>query len=263
MTFEEQLRRHLADLADQGGSTERLRAEVRARLEAHDDGIAFLEPATRRPRPRTPWNAAAVSAALLIGAVVAVAWLAGDAGQDAVTERVPPPTSMVGERVASSTDPGFTVVVPTDTELSVRRTGDGARTLGFDVTGGSLSGTGQIVFAVPAADDETVDPRTAVVDVLLANLAQVEAIDVADSTFAGAESTRVRLRSVRAMTLVGFRLGQQTFVSASGVDRVYELHLLDRPDGGALAVWTDAPTGEIDSVRALAESMARSLQWRG
>lgn len=275
MTFENELRRQLRDLAEQGGPTDRLRADVRTRLEALDEGIAILDTTPPAPR-RARWvlSAAAVTLALSFGVVAAVSWLAAERDRELVTEQVPsePTTETTAaeppaddgsiERSVSSTDPAFALAVVTDGAVATREATATSRLWGFEVWGDSLPDPGQIVFAVPeTADDITVDAHAAVVDLLLENLAQVELVDVTDAMLADVPSTRVRLRSSRDMTLVGFRIGTQTFVTASGVDREFEIHLLDRPDGGVLAVLMDARVGQIGLVRDVATRMVRSLEW--
>ncbi|MGB7877397.1 MAG: hypothetical protein WBL31_01455, partial [Ilumatobacteraceae bacterium] len=68
-------------------------------------------------------------------------------------------------------------------------------------------------------------------------------------------------QSELGMTLAGFKLGPGTFLSASGVDRRYDAHVVMTP-GGVLVVWVDAPVEEFDEAADAAGAIVSTLRWR-
>jgi hypothetical protein len=75
----------------------------------------------------------------------------------------------------------------------------------------------------------------------------------------GARATRVvRMESDAGTTAVGFEIGPDVFVAASGVDRRYEAHILETVRG-PLVIWIDAPAAAFDTARVDAASIVASL----
>jgi hypothetical protein len=91
-------------------------------------------------------------------------------------------------------------------------------------------------------------------------LVHTRLLGVEDGAIGGYRSRIVRMESDLGMTLAGFKLGPGTFLSASGVDRRYDAHVI-MTTGGVLVVWIDAPIDEIDEVVAAADVIVSTLRW--
>ena len=79
----------------------------------------------------------------------------------------------------------------------------------------------------------------------------------------GGRATRVvRLESDAGTTAVGFEIGPDIYVGASGVDRKYEAHIVETVRG-LLVVWIDASTDDFAAARADAAMIVESLRLAG
>ena len=145
---------------------------------------------------------------------------------------------------------------PDDARLDVRIAADSLKA--FELSLGSDAGESATLRFVSSASLLTVE---SVVEDLTDSLVHTRLVGVEDDTIGGYRSRSVRMESELAMTLVGFKLGPGTFLTASGVDRRYDAHVV-MTAGGVLVVWIDAPADEFDKAAAVADVIVSTLHFR-
>lgn len=254
--LEQQLRRHLRERAEAGPDPAELREAVRHRLEAFDD--------RRTNQSRHVLLVAATVVGLIAAFGAGLAWLASpsdsddDIAQDVGPILVPVPVEVAGTPLESeSFRTPFTVTVPDDLGFDVRVTSETPEVVELSLgTGGDGVESATLRF-VSSPSLLTVD---SVVEDLTAGLVHTRLLGVEDGAIGGYRSRIVRMESDLGMTLAGFKFGPGTFLSASGVDRRYDAHVI-MTTGGVLVVWVDAPTDEIDEVVAAADVIVSTLRW--
>jgi hypothetical protein len=255
--LEQQLRRRLQERAEAGPDPTELREAVRDRLEAIDGG-------RRTTRPRHFLLVAATMVGLIAALGAALAWLAspsdsdGDIAQELGPIAIPVPVAVAGTPLESeSFRTPFTVTVPDDVGFDVRIASDSAQAVELSLGSGGVDGETATLRFVSAPSLLTVE---SVVEDLTASLVHTRLLGVEDGAIGGYRSRIVRMESDLGMTLAGFKLGPGTFLSASGVDRRYDAHVV-MTTGGVLVVWIDAPIDEIDEAAAAADVIVSTLRW--
>ncbi|MGA7756621.1 MAG: hypothetical protein WCA57_02135 [Ilumatobacteraceae bacterium] len=256
--LEQQLRRHLQERAEAGPDPTELREAVRQRLETIDDG--------RRPaRPQHSWLVAAAVVGLIAALGAGLLWLMpasdsdGDIAQELGAIEVPTPVDVAGRPLESeSFRMPFTLIVPDDVGLDVRLATDSPQAIELSLGSGDDAGEPATLRLVSSPSLLTVE---SVVEDLTAGLVQTRLLGVEDGAIGGYRSRVVRMQSELGMTLAGFKLGPGTFLSASGVDRRYDAHVVMTP-GGVLVVWVDAPVEEFDEAADAAGAIVSTLRWR-
>lgn len=263
--LEQQLRRHLQERADSGADPTELREAVRQRLETSERD-------QRATRPQRSLLVAASVVGLLAGLGVGLTWLSlsSDSGGDMALERgsivmpvptpveMPVPVEAIGTSLESeSFRTPFTLTVPDDVPFDVRITADSPEA--FELAFGPGLATGEPA-TLRLVSSPTLVTVESVVEDLTASLVHTRLIGIEDGTIGGYRSRKVRMESDIGMTLAGFRLGPGTHLSASGVDRRYDAHIV-LTAGGVLVVWIDAPTDEIAEASAAADAIVSTLRW--
>lgn len=269
---EHELRRHLQMRAASYGSAERLRTDVRRRLEALETttgGPLIAEgPRSHRPTRALLVMATAGCVTLAIGGLVLLARggepdglttgltssVGTPAGSDTGTTR---PSTDRSSFVSTRTSPQVLFDLPADPAATLVSESSEAIRFRIDTP---ASGDGRLVVLLPPADEVTsVEDAIGWLESSLSqtSLDAIEEIAVGDT-----DATRVQLTSEAGMTLSGFRFGPQTFISASGVDRRYEAWVTARSDGGVLIVWLDMSMDDATSIAAVAETVLARLEIR-
>jgi hypothetical protein len=255
--LEQQLRRRLQERAEAGPDPTELREAVRDRLEAIDGG-------RRTTRPQHFLLVAATVVGLIVALGASLVWLASpsDSDDDIAQElrpiAMPVPVEVAGTPLESkSFRTPFTVTVPDDVGFDVRLASDSPQAVELSLGSGGDAGETATLRFVTAPSLLTVE---SVVEDLTAGLVQTRLLGVEDGAIGGYRSRIVRMESDLGMTLAGFKLGPGTFLSASGVDRRYDAHVV-MTAGGVLVVWIDAPIDEIDEAAAAADAIVSTLRW--
>ena len=254
---EQQLRRRLQERADAGPDPAELREAVRKRLEAIDDG--------RQPgRAQHSWLVAASVVGLIAVLGAALAWLMsppdsdGDIAEELGTIEVPTPVEVAGTPLESDVfRMPFSLIVPDDVGFDVRLATDSPQAVELSLGSGGGAGESAMLRFVSSPSLLTVE---SVVEDLTAGLVHTRVLGVENGAIGGYRSRVVRMQSDLGMSLAGFKLGPGTFLSASGVDRRYDAHVVMTP-GGVLVVWVDAPIDEFDEAAAAADAIVSTLRW--
>ncbi len=255
--LEQQLRRRLQERAEAGSDPAELREAVRQRLETIDD--------RRQPgRPRHSWLVAASVVGMIAALGAGLAWLMspsdsdGDITQELGAIEVPTPVDVAGTPLESeSFRMPFSLIVPDDVEFDVRLATESPQAVELALGSGDDGGESAMLRFVSSPSLLTVE---SVVEDLTAGLVHTRLLGVEDGAIGGYRSRVVRMQSDLGMSLAGFKLGPGTFLSASGVDRRYDAHVVTTP-GGVLVVWVDAPIDEFDEVAAVADAIVSTLRW--
>ena len=255
--LEQQLRRRLQERAEAGADPTELRDAVRRRLEMIDDG--------RQPgRPQHSWLVAAAVVGLIAALGAGLVWLMppsdsdGDIAQESRPIPVPAPVNVAGTPLESeSFRMPFSLIVPDDVGLDVRPAADSPQAVELSLGSGDDTGESAMLRFVSSPSLLTVE---SVVEDLTSSLVHTRLLGVDDGTIGGYRSRVVRMQSDLGMSLAGFKLGPGTFLSASGVDRRYDAHVVMTP-GGVLVVWVDAPIDEFDEAAAAADAIVSTLRW--
>lgn len=256
--LEQQLRRNLRERAEAGPDTSELREAVRQRLEAIDAD-------RRAARPQRFWLVAASLVGLIAALGIGLVSLTPPKESDADIPRelgsiaAPVPVDVAGTPLEpESFRLPFTVVVPDDLGLPVRLVTDSLEAVELSLGSGGDAGESATLRFMTSPSLVTVD---SVVEDLTGSLVHTRLLGVEDDAIGGYRSRSVRMQSDLAMSLAGFKLGPGTFLSASGVDRRYDAHVVAAVDA-VLVIWVDAPIDDFDEASAAAEVIVSTLRWR-
>lgn len=92
----------------------------------------------------------------------------------------------------------------------------------------------------------------------LSELFDTDLVEQGDGTIGGFTGWRMVMESREGTAEIGFRLAPDTYVVAEGIDRRYEMNIVD--DGDRIfVVWFDAVDSEFDLVRPDAERLIASI----
>ena len=260
---EHELRRHLRARAASYGPADRLRADIRQRLET-------LETTTNGPLIAEGVSSRRPSSALLVAATVGCVVLAigglllltQNGAPDRLTTDITSSATILEETgtttagpssdlmsfVGTRTTPQVRFDLPDDPAVTLVSESNDAIAFRIDTP---VSGDGRLVVVVPPADEVTSVEES--IGWLESSLSQTSLVAIEDLVVSGEATTRVQLTSDAGMTLTGFRFGPQTFISASGVDRRYEAWVTARDDGGVLVVWVDTSDDDAAVAPTVAE----------
>ena len=259
--LEQQVRQHLRERAEAGPDPTELRAAVQLRLGT----ITDARPATR---PQRLWLVPAVVVGLIAALAVGLAWVASPVGSDrdialetdSIADRVP--LDVAGAPVESGSFAlPLTLTVPDGIGYDVRVASDSLRA--FELSLDSERDTGE------PGESATLRILTSpslltvgsVLEDLEAGLVHTRLLGIEDDAIGGYQSRVARMESDLGMTLAGFKLGPGMFLSASGVDRRYDAHVITTT-GGVVVVWIDAPFEEFDQAATAAGEIMSTLRWR-
>lgn len=118
----------------------------------------------------------------------------------------------------------------------------------------SPSETDPTVRIAVAADDRA----STIADGLVRDLFDVDLVTDGPAVLGGFDGRQLKLATRGGTDTIGFRLGTGIYVSASGVDRRYIIHLVDLEDA-ALVLWLDAASDEYDTHLLEADRLFSSI----
>ena len=267
---EHELRRHLRARAASYGPTDRLRADVRQRLEALEtttNGPLIADGVSSR-RPSSALLLVAATVGCVVVAIGGLLLLTQSGAPDRLTTDITSSATMLEETgtttagpssdrtsfISTRTTPQVRFDLPDDPAATLVSESNDAITFRIDTP---VSGDGRLVVLVPPADEVTSVEES--IGWLESSLSQTSLVAIEDLVVGDQATTRVQLTSDAGMTLTGFRFGPQTFISASGVDRRYEAWVTAH-DGGVLVVWVDTSDDDAAVASTVAEIVLAGLE---
>ena len=259
---EPQLRRHLQARANAGEDIATLRNRARQQLDAIEGG-----PHRQATPTRTRGLAVAASVVMLVGALgVGLSWSqsrSDQTGNVATPETLPPSTPLLAAPAGEAIDTSalripLSLFVPDAVENEVVTIASNPQLIELSLDGPTtadppLRPTLRIIVTPAGSTTESI------ADDVTLGLADTELVEIADDQL-GERSTRViRLESDLGSTVVGFKIGSAAFITASGVDRQYEAHVIDAGQD-VIVVWIDATRDRFDEARRDADLIVSTLQ---